>query len=163
MSDITLIAAVSSNGVIGKNGKLPWKLNTDMQLFRANTLGKTVVMGRKTFESIGRPLSGRNNIVFSNNLSEGGNYQLVSSVDEALAAKAPEQELMVIGGAQIYALFLPIATKMILTEVDVVLDGDVMFPPFNKDEWVISHRFRKEADAHDEYSFTVVTYGRKSS
>ncbi|MAG91893.1 type 3 dihydrofolate reductase [Candidatus Woesearchaeota archaeon] len=132
---ISLIAAMGRNRVIGKDNSLPWKLPEDMKRFKELTSGKTVIMGRKTFESIGRPLPNRKNII----ITRDQNYKaegciVVHSVEDALK-NADNNEVMVIGGAQIYDLFLSKANKMYLTLIDHDFEGDAYFPEYNKDEW----------------------------
>lgn len=132
---ISLIAALGKNRIIGNDNSIPWKLPADMKRFRELTTGKPVIMGRKTFESIGRPLPNRTNIVITtdkNYIADG--CIVVHSVDEALKA-AKGNEIMIIGGAQIYRQFLPIANKMYLTFIDKNFEGDSYFPEYNKHEW----------------------------
>jgi len=156
---ISLIAAVAANGVIGSRGKLPWKLPDDMARFRALTMGHPVIMGRPTFESLGRPLVGRRNIVLSRDPErriEG--CVVVSSLDAAREAAAVPAapaggEAFVIGGAAVYALFLPEARRMYLTWIDAEIDGDATFPAVDWSQWrvigetrgppaaVLPHRF----------------------
>jgi len=137
---ITLIAAMASNRAIGQDNKLLWRLPSEMAHFRRSTTGKTVLMGRKTFESLGRPLPNRLNVILTRDRdfsSEG--CEIVHSVDEALQQYSnDEAELMVIGGAEIYRQFLPYAEKLLLTEVDARIDGDAFFPEVPEAEWSIA-------------------------
>ena len=133
-----LIAAVAENGVIGDAGTIPWHLPDDFAHFKATTLGHTLVMGRATYESIGRPLPGRTTIVLSRDPAWSAEGVLVAtSYDEALklAADLPG-DVYVAGGAAIYALALPSADEQILTEVRLAPEGDTFYPPFDRDEWV---------------------------
>jgi dihydrofolate reductase len=149
---ISLIAAMDKNNVIGKDNSLPWKLPADMKRFKELTVGKPVVMGRKTFESIGKPLPGRKNII----LTRDKNFRakgcvVVHSVDESLKAAESSAELMIIGGAQIYRQFLPIANKMHLTLIDAEFGGDAYFPEYSKNEW--KEVKREEHQNNHRYSF----------
>lgn len=143
--EISLIAAVSRNHVIGKSNSLLWNLPADMKRFRELTLNKPVVMGRKTFESIGKPLPKRQNIILTkdrNFKAEG--CTVVHSVKEAIEAAEKEKEIMVIGGSQIYALFLPFADKMHLTIIGKDFEGDAYFPRFDSKEWKETSRTNQE-------------------
>ena len=133
---ISLIAAVGKNNVIGTDNKLPWKLSADLKRFKAITSGKPVVMGRKTFESIGKPLPNRANII----ITRDKNYKadgcvVVHSAEEALNAAKGNAEIMIIGGEQIFKEFLPIANKLYLTIIDKDFEGDSYFPEYDKSEW----------------------------
>ena len=133
---ISLIAAIGKNNVIGVDNKLPWKLSADLKRFRTITSGKPVIMGRKTFESIGGPLPNRKNII----ITRDKNYKadgcvVVHSAEEALHAAGENGEVMIIGGAEIYRQLLPKADKMYLTVIDGEFDGDAYFPEYSKDEW----------------------------
>ena len=145
---ISLIVAVSRNGVVGRNGALPWQLPADLKHFKAVTMGKPVVMGRKTYESIGRPLPGRLNIVVTRNpdfLAEG--CTVVASLDEAIRAGAGVEEIFVIGGAELYRAALASADRIYFTRVEADVEGDTFFPSFDEAAWrVVS----SEAHAADE-------------
>ncbi|MBB3062092.1 dihydrofolate reductase [Microbulbifer rhizosphaerae] len=163
---IALIAAVARNGAIGRDNGLPWRLSGDLQFFKRTTLGKPVVMGRVTFESIGRPLPGRDNIVVSRSpewSAEG--VQSAASLEEALqlarrsAAASGAAEVMVIGGAQIYRQTLAQAKRVYLTEVDAEVEGDAFFPPLC-DQWKESSRACYPASERDEYNYCLVQYDR---
>jgi dihydrofolate reductase len=132
---ISLIAALGKNGVIGSDNSIPWRLPADMKRFRELTTGKPVIMGRKTFESIGRPLPNRTNIVITTDRNyKADNCIVAHSVEEALKA-AKGDEIMIIGGAKIYRQFLPLANKMYLTFIDKEFEGDAYFPEYDKNEW----------------------------
>ncbi len=137
-----LIAAVAENGVIGDAGTIPWHLPDDFAHFKATTLGHTLVMGRATYDSIGRPLPGRTTIVLSRDPAWSADGVLVAgSFDEALARAADlPGDVYVAGGASIYALALPFADEQILTEVRLSPAGDTFYPPFDRDEWVVAER-----------------------
>lgn len=163
---ISLIAAVSKNNVIGRDNDLPWKLPDDMKYFMTTTVGHTVIMGRKNFDSLPpkmKPLRNRVNIVITRNekVLEGFDVKAVGSLQQALDLSPNDEEVFVIGGAQIYALALPHADRLYLTEIDKVVDGDVYFPPFDKSEWTESSRVHHEADELHAYAFDFVLYERK--
>ena len=135
---VTLVVAVSDNGVIGRDGGLPWRLPEDLKRFKAATLGKPVLMGRRTFESIGRALPGRHNIV----LTRAGGFRpadaavtVVHDLDSALLAAGEVPEIMVIGGAEVYALALPRAARVLLTRVHAHIEGDTRLPDFDPAHW----------------------------
>lgn len=155
---ITLIAAVDERGGIGKNGKIPWRLPADMRHFKELTLGKPVIMGWKTFESIGKALPERKNIVLTEDASFRGEEAIpVHSVEEALAAAAPAEEVMIIGGGATYQQFLPLAKRMYLTRIHSVFDADTFFPEFNADEWRETERVDHPADEKNPSAFTFLT------
>lgn len=139
--DITIIVARARNGVIGNRGALPWHLPADLKRFKAITVGKPVVMGRKTFESIGKPLPGRQNIVMTRDPHwTAPGVTVVPNLAEAVAAAGLDPRIrghiMIIGGAEIYALALPIATRIELTEVDAAPEGDTVLPAFDPARWI---------------------------
>jgi dihydrofolate reductase len=158
---ISLIVAVSTNNVIGADGDLPWRLSDDLKRFKAVTMGKPIVMGRKTYESIGRPLPGRQNIVITrqNNFTADG-CDIVRSTAEAVDVAGGADEVMVIGGSQIYAAFLPLADRIYLTRVHTEVDGDAFFPPLDEAEWRESVSESYEADDSNDYACTVTTLSR---
>jgi dihydrofolate reductase len=150
---ISLIAALAENGVIGRDNALPWRIPADLARFRRLTLGKPVIMGRKTYESIGRPLPQRLNIVLSRRelaLPEGA--VSVDGPAAAMAAGGDAAETMVIGGAEIYRLFMPLARRLYLTRVHAEVEGDTRFPPFDAAEWREVARERHRT-ADTDYSF----------
>ncbi len=128
---ISMIAAMAANRVIGLNNKMPWHLPADLQHFKAVTLGKPVVMGRKTFESIGRPLPGRRNIVISRQTAPSDSkVEWVSSIEQAFDLLSDAPEVMIIGGAEIYKQCLPLASRLYLTEIELNTPGDAWFPDY---------------------------------
>jgi dihydrofolate reductase len=166
--DIVLIAAVADNGVIGRGNALPWRLKSDMQQFRALTMGKPVVMGRKTFLSIGKPLKGRTTIVVSRDRGFAAPGIVVApSLDGALAAARGDalrrnaDIIVVAGGAEIYAQALPLATHLAITHVHLRVDGDARFPAIDPQLWQETARREHAAAAEDEAPFTSVTYERR--
>ena len=133
-----MIAAMSENGVIGNNNALPWRLPQELKHFRKVTLGKPIIMGRKTFESLGsKPLPGRQNIILSRDPHFlAADCCVVNSVNQAIAAASPGEEMVVIGGAKIYQLFLPKVSRIYLTVVHQHCMGDTYFPKLNWDQWI---------------------------
>jgi dihydrofolate reductase len=153
---ISLIVAVSANGVIGRGGELPWHLSDDLKRFKQLTLGKPIVMGRKTFESIGRALPGRQNIVLTRQSEfAADDCDVVSSIDAAIAASGDAGEIVVIGGSEIYKLFLPLAERIYMTRVQIDVDGDVRFPELDDELWQETERENHDADDLNEYEFTT--------
>lgn len=132
---ISIIAAVASNGVIGNKNSLLWHIREDLQHFKALTTGHPVVMGRKTYESLGRPLPDRRNIVITRQKIELKGCDIVHSLSQALALFGPDEEVFIIGGAQIYAEALPRADRFYLTRVERSYEGDTRFPEWNPDDW----------------------------
>ncbi len=154
MTRVTLVAAVDRVGVIGADGAMPWHLPEDLRHFKATTMGHPMVMGRKTFDSIGRPLPGRRTIVVTRNRHwQHADVETAHSFDEALALAGPADEVFVVGGGEIYAQALPFAHRMILTEIDTEVAGDTRFPAWSRDQWHESDRV-----AHEGFAF--VTYER---
>ncbi|MBS0569969.1 MAG: dihydrofolate reductase [Proteobacteria bacterium] len=167
MSDISLIAALDHNHAIGREGAMPWHLPDDLKRFKALTLGKPVLMGRKTAESIGRPLPGRTNLVLSLGKRlpfSGENVRQVHSIDEA-RAHAGDTELMVIGGGEVYRQTLEFASRLYLTIVDTVAsDVDTYFPSFDfANAWTETARTHHGADSRHEYAFDFVDYERTAA
>lgn len=154
-SPVSIVAAVAKNGVIGAQGDLPWRLPEDLQYFKRLTLGCPIVMGRKTYDSIGRPLPGRLNIVISRNpdLQIPG-CESVNSIEAALrvAQQQNAAEIFIIGGAQIYAQALSVAAKMYLTELRKPVEGDARFPDFAKQEW---QEISRRPSEKNEFDFVV--------
>lgn len=157
---IGLVAAVARNGVIGREGELPWRLPDDLAHFKKITLGKPIVMGRRTYESIGRPLPGRLNLVLSRSVEAIPGCTVVRSVDEALAAARGADELWVIGGEAVYAAFLPRADVLELTEVDALVEGDARFPDHDRAAWREVGSSDHPADARHAHPFRIVRYER---
>ena len=135
---ISLIVARSRNGIIGKEGKLPWHLSEDLKFFKQTTMGRPVIMGRHTWESIGRPLPGRKNIVLTRDPSyKAEGATVVSSLDEALKQFGPDDIVFIIGGADLYRRALPLVDTAWVTEIEADVEGDASFDPLNKDEWML--------------------------
>jgi dihydrofolate reductase len=144
---LTLVAAYADNRVIGDHGRIPWHLADDFAHFKATTMGGTLVMGRATYDSIGRPLPGRTTVVVTRNPDWSAEGVLVAhSLDEALALAAEQAgETYVVGGAEIYEQALPLATHQVLTEVPLAPEGDAYYPEFDRAEWVETRREPREA------------------
>lgn len=159
--NISLIWAMDENRLIGRQNALPWHLPADLQWFRKNTLGKPVLMGRKTYDSIGRPLPGRTNIVLTRqqDLSING-CTVVTSLEEAKHVVPQAEEIMVIGGAEIYAALLPLAERLYITEVHATFDGDAWFPEFDPRYWRETFRESRAADAENPHACDFVILER---
>ncbi|MGU3537225.1 dihydrofolate reductase [Methylobacterium sp. A54F] len=157
---ITLVVAVARNGVIGRDNGLAWHLRSDLRRFKALTMGKPILMGRKTFASIGRPLPGRRTLVLTRDPSFAApGTSVVHGWDEAVAA-ADAPELMVVGGAEIYALALPHADRIHLTEVADDPAGDTLFPAFERAAFRETLREPHPAGEQDEHAFTFIDLDR---
>ena len=168
--DIVLIAAVADNGVIGRGNGLPWRLKSDLQHFRVLTMGKPVVMGRKTFLSIGKPLPGRTSIVVSRdrNFAARGvvaapSFEAAFAVARGDALRRGVAEIVVAGGAEIYAQAMAVATRLAITEVHKSVEGDVRFPAIDRNVWQEIARSEHEAGAEDEMAFAFVIYRRAAA
>jgi dihydrofolate reductase len=160
---LSLIVAVSQNGVIGRHGQLPWHLSADLRRFKQMTLGHTLIMGRKTYESIGRPLPGRDSIVVSRQPDfEAPGCEIVADWTEALRRIRTDDEAFVIGGHQIFQLALPCADRIYWTHVAADVDGDVFFPTMDWNEWVLLADEPHAADAQNDYPFSLRIYQRRS-
>ncbi|HEV7489196.1 MAG TPA: dihydrofolate reductase [Rhodanobacteraceae bacterium] len=159
---VALIAALDLGFAIGRRGEMPWHLPADLQRFKQLTLGKSVLMGRKTAQAIGRALPGRENLVLTRSGSAPYPEQtVVHSIEEAIAT-ANRVELAVIGGGEVYALALPIATHLHLTWVDTrIADADAFFPRFDAREWKEVSRIEHDTDARHEHAFAFVDYERQ--
>ena len=158
---ISLIAAMDKNRLIGRENGLPWHLPADFKHFKEVTMAKPVVMGRKTFESIGKPLPGRKNIVISRSGFKADGIVGVDSIEAALQAAADAEEVMIIGGASFYQQMIDKADRMYLTHVDAECEGDAWFPDFDAAQWDIVSEQQHDADEKNNYSFTVRCYQRK--
>ena len=153
---LSLIVAVADNGVIGREGALPWRLADELAHFKRTTLGKPVLMGRRTFVSLGRPLPGRENVVLSRDPKFAARGCLVArDLDEALGLHSTAPEQIVIGGAELYAAALPRAQRIYLTRVHAAPPGDVHFPELDPGEWGESLVSEPPADARHDHAFTI--------
>jgi dihydrofolate reductase len=166
---LSLIVAVAENGIIGRDNELPWRLSGDLKRFKEITMGKPLIMGRKTFESIGRPLPGRTNIVLSrdstfqpDNVEAVGDFPSAMAAAVAAAKRAGVTEIMVIGGAGIYQFALPRADRIYLTEVHAEMPGDAVFPPYHKEDWTEQSRAYQPAAPGETADYSFVTLDRKT-
>ena len=160
MTLLTLIVARARNGVIGRDNTLPWRLPEDLAHFKRTTMGAPVIMGRKTWESIGRPLPGRRNIVVSRNAQlrlDGA--ETASSLEDALRLCVGVEQVFLIGGAQLYAEALPSADRLIVTEIDADIAGDAHFPAIDPQRWIATERERHHSEANG-FDYAFVTYER---
>ena len=159
---ISLIAALARNRVIGRDNQLPWRLSADLKHFKALTMGKPIVMGRKTWESIGKPLPGRTNIVVTRDsgfTAEG--CCVMHSIEAALVAAKDAEEVMIMGGANLYAQLLPRADRLYLTEVQADVSGDAWFPEITEIQWRELERESHRADENNEFDYDFVVLERK--
>jgi len=161
-STISIIVAIGKNWVIGINNKLPWNLPADMEHFKQLTMGKSVIMGQKTFESIGKPLLGRTNIILTldKNFAPSG-CQIAYSIEGALEIAKDFKEVMICGGASIYRQFLPLADRMYLTLIEGDFKGDAYFPEFDWNDWEEIERIENKPDKNNHYQYTFLTLKRK--
>ncbi len=170
MSDIrkTIVVAAARNGIIGRDGDMPWRLSTDLKRFKALTTGKPVIMGRKTYDSIGRPLPGRPNVVISRStVIDHPDVSTVGSLDEAvalaerLAVETGADEICIIGGGQIYGQAIDIADRLCVTHVETDVDGDTSFPAIDPALWRAGETLSVPAGERDSYPTRYVVYDRR--
>ena len=158
---LAIIVATDEQGLIGKENDLPWKLSADLQYFRRVTMGKPLIMGRNTHESIGRALPGRKNIVVTKNASyQAEGCCIVHSVDKAIDACDDAEEVMVMGGASLYSQLLPQADRLYLTQVHASLEGDTWFPDWQSTDWQEVSREDHLADDKNDYAYSFIVYDR---
>jgi len=158
---ISIIVAMDEKGVIGLEGDLPWRLSADLKHFRAITMSKPLIMGRKTHESIGRPLPGRKNIVLTRaNDFDAEGCTIVHSLDDAFQAAGDVDEIIIMGGSRIYDQSLARAGRLYLTEVHADVSGDVYFPEFDKAEWLELERQDHSADEKNDFDYSFVVMER---
>lgn len=155
---VSIIAAIGGNNVIGLKNALPWNLPADMEHFKQLTKGKPIIMGQKTFESIGKPLIGRANIVLTldKNFTPPG-CQIAHSIKEALEIVKNSKEVMICGGESIYRQFLPLADRMYLTLIEGDFEGDAFFPEFDRSSWKEVERVENKSDRENPYKYTFLT------
>ena len=165
---IVLVAAVAENNVIGKDGQLPWKIRSDLRHFRALTLDKPIIMGRKTYQSIGKPLDRRTNIVITRDVKFAAvgalttpSFEAALDLARADAARRGADEIMIIGGSDVFAAALPLADRLEITRVHASPEGDTFFPPIDPERWRQVESKEHRAGPHDSASFTVATYLRR--
>ncbi len=161
---LSMIAAVSDNGVIGREGGLPWHLPDDMRWFRGVTMGHPIIMGRRTYHSNGGALAGRTNIVVSTTLREGEGIRIARDLDEAIEiARRCEgsEEVFIIGGARLYQEGLARCDRLYMSRVHAVVEGDTFFPRFSDDDWELVRMDRHERDDRHEHAFSMCIYHRR--
>ncbi|WP_076417118.1 type 3 dihydrofolate reductase [Colwellia sp. UCD-KL20] len=159
MTILSMIVATANNHIIGKDNDMPWHLPADLAYFKKTTLGKPVIMGRKTYESIGRPLPGRRNIVISRDINyKAEGVDSVTTVDAALRLVEEVDEVMVIGGGAIYQHCLPAANRLYITHIDADIEGDTQFPFYDKDIWEKVSSEKRVADEKNQYDLDFCVY-----
>lgn len=155
---VAMIVAMTRNGVIGKDNDMPWHLPADLAYFKQTTLGKPIVMGRNTFNSIGKPLPGRRNVIVSQTLSEAPvGTELVASPAAALELLQGEDEVMVMGGGQLYQAFLPLSQRLYLTQIEADIGGDTYFP-FHASDWHLQSEQVRPCDERNQYQCRFQVY-----
>lgn len=161
--DISIVVAVAENNVIGNNNQLIWHIPGDLKRFKALTMGHHIIMGRKTWESIGRPLPGRTSVVVTRNKNyQAEGAQVVHSLDEAIRFASADSEVFIIGGGELYQQALPVASKLYLTKVHRGYEGDVSFPEISPDEWQEVRSETVKPTETDGLEYTFVDLERKS-
>jgi len=159
MRKVSIIVAMSQDSVIGRNNQLPWHISEDLKNFKKTTLNHCVIMGRKTYDSIGKPLKDRKNIVISrNNLLRIDGVEVVDSLEKAISKVEESTEVFIIGGEQIYLISLPLATHLYITKVNGYFDGDAFFPDFNQKDW--KEIAREDLISENQLKFSFLKYER---
>lgn len=162
MTTLSIIAAVAENGVIGRDGGLPWHLPDDLRRFKQLTMDHLLVMGRRTWESVGRPLPGRRIVVLTSRAASAlAGVPVARSLDQALALARPDEEVFIAGGADVYREALPHADRLYLTVVHATVEGDTAFPSVDWSAWRLVEEHRHPADARHAHAFTFRTYVRR--
>ena len=159
---LSIIVAVSENNVVGKENKLPWKLSADLKRLKSLTMGHHIIMGRKTWESLGKALPGRINVVITtdkNFKAEGG--VVVHSLNEALAFSSADDEIFIFGGGKIFKEAMPLVNKIYITRVHSIIDGDTFFPVLDRSDWKEISREDFKADEKNQYNYSFLTLVRK--
>lgn len=157
---VSIIVAIAKNGIIGDKNSLLWHISEDMRFFRETTSGHPVIMGRKTYDSLGRPLPKRTNVVISRTTKHIEGCTVVGSLEEAIALFPKEEEVFIIGGAQIYALAMEVADRLYLTRVEHDYQGDTSFPEWDESKWKLLSRTPYERGEKYEYPFAFECYDR---
>ncbi len=163
---VSAIVATAKNNVIGKDNNIPWYLPDDLKYFKAKTLNHHVIMGRKSYESIGHPLPKRTNIIVTrNSFFIASNCLVVHTVEDGLeiARKNNEEEVFILGGAQIYELSIPYLDRLYITEIDLEVEGDTFFPQLNMDEWKLVSEDPRKANEKNEHDYNFKIFERKKS
>ena len=160
---LTLIAAMGKNRAIGLNGRMPWHLPAELQHFKKVTMGKTIVMGRKTWQAIGRPLPGRQNIVVTRNPDfQADGVDIATSLEDA-ALMSESDEVMIIGGGQLYALALPLARRMVLTLIDIEPEADTWFPEWDDQKWSQTSETKYPANDSNPLAYRIIELSRTTN
>lgn len=160
---ISVIVAMSENDVIGREGGMPWRMSDDLRRFKKITMGHHILMGRKTYDSIGRPLPGRTTVVISRTATyDNPNIRVVRSLPQALDIAAQDDEVFVTGGAQIFTLALPLAERIYLTRIHCEIAGDTFFPAVDMNQWKLVEEERHAADERNQYDYSFQTFNRVS-
>lgn len=160
--NISIIVAMANNRIIGANNTMPWRCPEDLKYFKSLTMGHHMIMGRKTFDSIGKPLPGRVSVIVTRNRDlEIEGCVMAHSLDEAIRACKDDNEIFIVGGAELYALALPLVNKLYITEIQQDFDGDTYFPEFDKTKWRETAREERHQDAPQPLDYHFVTYLRK--
>lgn len=160
--DITLIVAAAENNVIGDGKSMPWHLPNDLKFFKEKTIGHSILMGRKTFESLTKPLIKRRNIVITRNYNyKADNIDVANSLEEAIGYCRDEKEIFIIGGGEIYKTALPIADRIYLTRVHATVEGSVYFPELSAEDWKKTATEPHKKDERHAYDYTFEVYDRK--
>ncbi|MBR2013910.1 MAG: dihydrofolate reductase [Alistipes sp.] len=157
---VSIIVAIAANGVIGDKNSLLWHIKEDMRFFRQKTTSHPVIMGRKTYDSLGRPLPNRTNVVISRTLNHIEGCRVVHSLEEAIALFRSEEEIFIIGGAQIYAQALDVADRMYITRIEHSYEGDTSFPEWNRAQWQLVEKESMLCGENFRYPFSFETYVR---
>lgn len=162
MTELSLIVAMDDNRLIGSNNGLPWQLPADLAFFKRTTMGKPIVMGRKTFVSIGRPLPGRRNIVITRDSSfSAQGCEIVNGIQQALSLCSDMEEIMLIGGASLYQQTIDQATRLYITRIHHSFEGDTWFPEFDLNDWKQVNREDHEADPSNPYAYSFLDFVRE--
>jgi len=158
---ISLIVAMSENRVIGRHGQLPWRLSSDLQRFKRLTMGHHIIMGRRTFESIGRPLPGRTMVVVTRQMDyQGGEALVAHDIEEAIGSASTDDMAFIIGGAEVYRQSLTMVDRIYMTLVHTQIQGDAFFPELILDDWQLVDQSRHSADGQNEYEYSFLVYDR---
>lgn len=161
---LSIIVAMSRNGVIGRGNRMPWHLPADLKHFKDTTMGHAIIMGRKTFESIGRPLPGRRNIVITHRQDyQAPGCEVVHSLEQALGLLDDDEEAFIIGGATLYQQALPLADRLYITRIDAVVEGDIYFPNLDWTQWRLIDRRSHPADERNAFDLVFEVYERRRS
>lgn len=158
---VSIIVAIAKNNAIGKDNKLLWYLPNDLKHFKEVTTGHTVIMGRKTHDSVGKPLPKRRNIIITRQAINIEGCEVVNSLDAALALCANEDEVFIVGGAEIYRQAIPVTDRIYLTVIDQDFDGDTFFPELNSIEWKVKDRENFEPDEKNKFRYSFITLERR--